>query len=107
MYTKESENKNLKERVEELQQRLADAVTELLELKVKKTEEELSQNVLQKQLRELIQENKTLTEKLGRKEMKIKSFKDDMASQDDQAKGIVDILARRNKYIRSFYLARS
>lgn len=100
VYTRNLENKTLKEKVAELQASLTNAISENLEFKVKDAGENLARSKLEKQIRELSNENALLREKIEKKKEKIKSMKGDLEEYHFQTKGAgnqFDTLVTRNK----------
>lgn len=99
VYTREAENKTLRERVEDLQTRLSAAVAEALELKVRNAGDDVSRNEVEKTIRQLKLEIGSLKDKVDRKKLKIKSLKEDIEMFNYQTKGAgnqFDNLVTRN-----------
>ena len=90
--TKELENTDLKEKLDDINNRLADAISENLEFKAKDAEENLVHVMLEKQVRELSNSNASLSERIESKKEKIKNLKEELAGHGPQCKGVEDQL---------------
>lgn len=101
VYTRETENKSLKERVAELTEKLASTTQELLVFQAKSADANVSSMGFERQIRELKRANMSLEEKIDRKKEKIKDLKEQLNCYTSEAKGKgsqLDVLVTRNKY---------